>query len=103
MSVIQKNRSIQDFAMTNVSAQDDQFIQKVNDVIEANMTNSQFGVLQLAREMHMSRSNLHRKVREITGKTVVSLISEARLKRALELLKEGTLTVSEVAYESGFG
>ena len=88
--------------MINVSSSDNEFIEKLNKTILERITDSQFGVSELAREMGMSHSNLHRKVREITGKTVTNLISETRLKRAMEILKQGTRTVSEVAYDTGF-
>jgi TolB-like protein/AraC-like DNA-binding protein len=89
--------------MANSSPADAQFLEKLHRIIQDKMTDSQFGVSELAREMGMSRSNLHRRVSEITGKTVISLISEARLKRAMELLKEGLYTVSEVSWRAGFG
>jgi TolB-like protein/AraC-like DNA-binding protein len=89
--------------MANSSPADEQFLKKLQLIIQDKMTNSQFNVSELAREMGMSRSNLHRKVSDITGKTVVALISEARLKKAMELLKEGTYTVSEVSWRARFG
>jgi len=89
--------------MTNGSSSNDAFLQKLNTIIQSKMSDSEFGVNELAREMGMSRSNLHRRVSEITGNTVVALISEARLNKAVELLKEQTYTVSEVAWKAGFG
>ena len=89
--------------MTNGSPADDVFIQKLKSIIQAKLSDSTFGVNELAREMGMSRSNLHRRVRDITGNSVVAIISEARLKKAMELLKEQTFTVSEVSWRAGFG
>jgi TolB-like protein/AraC-like DNA-binding protein len=89
--------------MTTGSPGDDRFVEKLNTLIHAKMGEYQFGVSELAKEMGMSRSNLHRRVKETTGKTVTNLISEIRLIKAMEILKEGTLTISEVAYEVGFG
>jgi len=89
--------------MTNGSSSNDAFLQKLNQIIQSKMADSDFGVNELAHEMGMSRSNLHRRVSEITGNTVVALISEARLNKAVELLKEETYTVSEVAWKAGFG
>ena len=89
--------------MATGSPSDEAFLQKLNGIIQAKMSESDFGVNELAREMGMSRSNLHRRVSEITDKTVVALISEARLKKAMELLKEETYTVSEVSWKAGFG
>ncbi len=68
----------------------------------AHLAESEFGVSELASSVGVSRSNLHRKVKEITGKPVNSFISEIRLNKAFEILKQGELTVSEVAYNVGF-
>ena len=89
--------------MANGSSANEVFLQKLNQIVQAKLSDSEFGVNELAREMGMSRSNLHRRVSEMTGKTVVSIIAEARLKYAVELLKEETYTVSEVAWKAGFG
>jgi non-specific serine/threonine protein kinase len=78
------------------------FIQRVTRLIEANMKNEGFGVSELASKMNMSRSNLHRKVKSGTGLSVSQFIRIARLEKALELLKNDSLTVAEVAYNSGF-
>jgi len=80
-----------------------QFLKKLTELTEANLTNEQFGVSELAREMNMSRSNLHRKVILITKTSVSQFIRQHRLKRAMEMLQQTALTVSEVAYNVGFG
>jgi TolB-like protein/AraC-like DNA-binding protein len=85
------------------SSIEDQFLKKLTDLTEANLTNEQFGVSELAREMNMSRSNLHRKVISITKTSVSQFIRQYRLKRAMEMLQQTALTVSEVAYNVGFG
>lgn len=89
--------------MSLISSQDQAFLNKLREKTEENLTNSQFGVSELAKEMGMSRSNLYSKVKEITQKSVSRFISEIRLKKAKELLTQGNLTVSEVAYRVGFG
>ena len=82
---------------------EDPFLQKIIGIILDNLENDQFGVSMLARETGMSRSNLHRKVRALTGKSVSRLISETRLEHAMKLLSEPGHTVSEVAFMVGFG
>lgn len=79
------------------------FTRRLNEIIEANSGNERFGVSELAHEMNMSRSNLHRRIKTTTGKSVSQFLRTARLNKALELLKEGSLTASEVAYNVGFG
>jgi len=82
---------------------EDHFLKKLTEIVEANLGNEQFGVSELAREMGMSRSNLHRKVKAVENTSVSQLIRKIRLRKALELLKETGLTVSEVTWRVGFG
>src|SRR5690606_4090877 len=78
------------------------FLERLTLITEANLTNAQFGVSDLAREMGMSRSNLHLRVKKDANISVSQFINRVRLKKAMELLKQESLTVSEVAFESGF-
>ena len=81
----------------------DPFIQKLTEITEANLTDEQFGVTELAREMGISRTVLYRKVKLKTKKSVSKFISEIRLKKAVQLLQENSGNVSEVANQVGFG
>lgn len=78
------------------------FLNQITTLVEKNMSNEQFGVSELAEEMNMSRSNLLRKVKKETQLSVSQLISQVRLKKAMELLKLGSLNVSEVSHQVGF-
>jgi len=71
--------------------------------VEAKLKNEQFGVEELSGQMNMSRSNLHRKLKQATGQSVSQFIREYRLKRGMEYLGEGHMTASEVSYQVGFG
>jgi non-specific serine/threonine protein kinase len=82
---------------------DESFIKRVNEVIAANMKDERFGVSDLAGKMNMSRNTLHRKIKSATGQSVSQFIRNARLDKALELLKNESLSVSEAAYITGFG
>jgi AraC-like DNA-binding protein/TolB-like protein/Tfp pilus assembly protein PilF len=88
--------------MNSVSSSESEFITKLTQIVEANLTNPQFGVSMLARELGMSRSNLHRKVNEITKITVSQFINQVRLHQAIEILRHSSNTVSEVAHQTGF-
>jgi transcriptional regulator GlxA family with amidase domain len=88
--------------MSDSSPADIQFLNELHEVIAKNMANEQFGVTELAEAMNMSRSNLLRKVKKSTNIPVNQLIREARLKRAMELLKNSTSNVSEVSVQVGF-
>ena len=63
------------------------FLKKLSELIRSNLTNEQFGVSRLAEEMGMSRSNLHRKVKSLTGGTVSQYIGRIRLEKSLEFGK----------------
>ena len=89
--------------MTNKNSHNDQFLTMLTEITEANLTNEQFGVSELAKEMGMSRSNLHRKVIFTTKTSVSQFIRQYRLKRAMEMLRQTSVNVSEVAYKVGFG
>jgi TolB-like protein/AraC-like DNA-binding protein len=78
------------------------FLQKLEEVVEANLQNDQFSVEALADQMNMSRSNLHRKLKQTTGQTANQFVREYRLERAMDLLKKEEKTITEVAYEVGF-
>jgi TolB-like protein/AraC-like DNA-binding protein len=79
------------------------FLEKLKNEIDQNLTNDQFSVEDLARNIGMSRSQLHRKLISTTGKSVSQFIREYRLQLGMELLKEGELTAAEVAHRIGFG
>ena len=88
--------------MPGSRAIENDFIAQITQIIEKNISNEQFGVTELAREVSMSRSNLLRKVKKLTNLSVSQFIREVRLKHANELLRESSYTVSEVAYKVGF-
>lgn len=77
-------------------------ISRLREIVEANLQNEQFGVNELAAKTGMSRSHIHRKLKSISNKSVSRFIREVRLEKAKELLDEGNLTGSEIAYNVGF-
>lgn len=89
---------------TNTTSQklDNQFMQKTYDVVEAHLGESGFEVEDLCRELGMSRTNLHRKLKALTDSSATEFIRKMRLERASRLLREGKHSVSEVAYQVGF-
>lgn len=85
------------------TAVEDLFLEKLKQEIDDNLTNSQFGVEELAKKVGISRSQLHRKLSATTGQSVSQFIREYRLQLAMTLLKKGELTAAEVAEQTGFG
>jgi TolB-like protein/AraC-like DNA-binding protein len=88
--------------MADSSLPNTDFISEVTRVIEQNMAREEFGVSELADALHMSRSNLLRKVKKESQLSVSQLINQVRLKKAMELLRQSSLNVSEVSHEVGF-
>ena len=78
------------------------FLKKIKAIIEANISNENFGVSELAREAGMSRSNLLRKVKSLCNLSVSVFIRQVRLENAMEMLRQEDLNVSEVSYRVGF-
>ncbi|HZY82590.1 MAG TPA: helix-turn-helix domain-containing protein [Cyclobacteriaceae bacterium] len=89
--------------MEDSTEPDDILIKKLTKQIDDNLVNDQFGVEDLSRNVGMSRSQLHRKLNLATGKSVSQFIREHRLKRGMELLKQGSLTAAEISERIGFG
>ncbi len=85
-----------------VQSSKDQFVHQLLSIIEKEMSNDKFGVEQLATAVHMSRSQLYRKVKALTDKTPNHFIREIRLERAKLLLESEAGNVSEIAEMVGF-
>ncbi len=81
---------------------DENFLTGMMKVIEKNMSEEDFGVEELAREVAMSRSQLHRKLIALTGQAPSEILRNTRLLRAKELLQKKSALPSEVAYQVGF-
>ncbi|MEZ4961857.1 MAG: two-component regulator propeller domain-containing protein [Saprospiraceae bacterium] len=81
---------------------DDLFMQKFKQAIEKKMELSDLGVDDLCEELSISRTQLFRKTKALTGESPVRLIQQMRLRKAKELLRTTELNVSEIAYEVGF-
>jgi YesN/AraC family two-component response regulator len=81
---------------------DNDFLKRMNDLIEQNFANPELNVNFLAAELAISRSGLFAKIKSLADVTPNEMIQIVRLKRAAQLLRETSLTVSEVCYRVGF-
>ncbi len=88
--------------MPNFLNTESEFLDGVISSIEANLSDEDFGVSELAELLGMSRSNLLRKIQKLTGLSVSVLIRQVRLHHAQSMLQSDALTVSEVSYKVGF-
>lgn len=81
---------------------DKQFLKQLQAIIQKNLSDSEFGVEDMGQQIGLSRVQLYRKVKAMTGSSVVDLLRKARLAKARRLLETQSMSVSEVAYEVGF-
>ena len=78
------------------------FITRFKEAVEARLTDSETSVEDLAADLNLSRVQLYRKVKTVTGSSPVELLRTARLNRGYQLLLTTDLSISEVAYQVGF-
>ncbi len=84
------------------NALDEELIRKAMEVVQKNLDNADFTTDRFAREMHMSRSNLHLKLKAITGKSAIEFVHKVRFGEACRLLQENKYTITEVSAMVGF-
>ena len=84
------------------NAMDEALLKRAMAIVEKNMDNIEFSTDEFAREMNMSRSNLHLKLKAITGESTIDFIRKIRFNEAAKLLKDGRYTVAEVSTMVGF-
>jgi len=80
----------------------DKFIKKATEVVRANISNSEFGKEEFASEMNVSISLLYKKIKSLTDKSPNDFIKTIRLNRALELLHEHVLSITEISELCGY-
>ncbi len=85
-----------------IKSRDEQFLQKVVEVIERNVSNPQLCVDDLCRELGVSRSGFFKKLYTLTGKSPMEFARHIRMQHAAQLLEKSQLSVSQVAYRVGF-
>ena len=81
---------------------DDTFIERFKNVVEQNLADSDLSVEVIGQQLGLSRVQLYRKVKALTGTTPVDWLRKARLAKAKQILLASDLTVSEIAYKVGF-
>lgn len=81
---------------------ENEFLKKFLSVIEDKLSDPDLSVEDIGSEMCLSRTQLYRKVKALTGKSPVEIVREERLRRSHNLLADSSLSVSEIAYRVGF-
>ncbi|MCX2678614.1 response regulator [Galbibacter sp. EGI 63066] len=85
-----------------VSPKDHVFIKRLKEVLAKNLTEPLFNAANFGEAMCMSRMQLHRKLKALTGQSATEFIKDQRLKLAVQLLKKSGVSISEIAYRVGF-
>lgn len=89
-------------AVTQESSIDDRFLEKVRTIAEKNLGNFLFSVEIMAEEIGLSRTQLHRKLKALTGLSTGEFIRDLRLQKAAMLLKNRSNNVAQIGYSVGF-
>ena len=78
------------------------FLQKISDTLENNYHDESYNIFKLCVDMGISRTQLHRKLIALTGKSTSNLIRHFRISKAKELLINSDFTIAEIAYQIGY-
>ncbi len=79
-----------------------QFIEKLTAAVHEHLSDESFGVNELCQAVGMSRTQLHRKLKALTGESTTTFVRQLRLRHSMQLLQTSDLSVSEIAYQVGF-
>lgn len=82
--------------------EEQRFLLKCKEIIDNNLTNGNFDVMFLADQLGMSHSSLYRKIKTVTGMSVIEFINEYRIFKAVQCFKEGETNISTVSVKCGF-
>lgn len=85
-----------------INSVEEKFIEKLQVILEKQLSNSEFTAEDFAAEVGMSRMQLHRKLKSLLGVSATEFLRNERLKVSTELLKKGNGNISEIAYSVGF-
>lgn len=87
---------------TAFNRQEQQFLLRCREIIDDNLRNNDFSIEYMADALAMSHSSLYKKIKRMTGMSLVDFINEYRIHRAVMLFRKGQTSVNQVAEECGF-
>lgn len=85
-----------------ISSNDEKFLTRLNEVIDDHLSESEFDVAAMVEKMNQSHSTVLKKVKSLTGMSLVEFVKSHRLKRAAQILEKDSFQIAEVAYMVGF-
>ena len=89
-------------APADASKAESPFLERFRTILQDNLHDADFNVERIGEEMGMSRVQLYRKVKQLSGMTPVELLRKSRLARGRQLLETTDRSISEIAYDTGF-
>ena len=92
----------QDISLTIRQEYEDPFLKSARQIVDNHLNDSHFSVKEFCQELGISHSQLHRKLAELAGQSASTFIRNIRLHAACEMLADPQLTVTAVAYDTGF-
>ncbi|WP_258104223.1 two-component regulator propeller domain-containing protein [Marinoscillum sp. MHG1-6] len=81
---------------------DEEFLKNISEVIEEHLSSDDMSTEFLCKELGMSQSNVYKKLKALTGMSIIEFVRDFRLKRAVQLIVNQKLSVSEACYKVGF-
>lgn len=94
--------TLADSTRKQLAAKEDEFLEQVRYILENNLSDENFGIAELCEFLNISRTQLHRKIKDLTGLSTSHYIRYLRLSVAKNLLAQTNLNISEVAFKVGF-
>lgn len=85
-----------------ISSSDEKFLTRLNEVIDEHLQEPDFDVAAMVEKMNQSHSTVLKRVKTLTGMSLVEFVKSHRLKRAAQILEKNSFQVAEVAYMVGF-
>ena len=89
-------------APVHFESSDELLMKRIMDIVNRNLSNSEFNITQLVGEVGLSRTQLHRKIKELTGFPASKFVQNIRMQQAMKLLRDKRINVSQIAYSVGF-
>jgi signal transduction histidine kinase/DNA-binding response OmpR family regulator len=97
-----RERILVPVTQTDEASLDDKFLHRAKEVVEENLADVLFSVEKMADEIHLSRTQLLRKLKALTGLSPNEFIKDLRLKRAADMIRQKADTITQIGYAVGF-
>jgi DNA-binding response OmpR family regulator/anti-sigma regulatory factor (Ser/Thr protein kinase) len=97
-----RNSQFDDIHRADYPVKENEFLIRLNNLIKEELSNPELNVEKVCEQLYMSRTQLHRKIKALTNKSITAYIRSYRLHEALNMIIKTNLTIQQIAYETGF-